>query len=467
MNRVLLAAATLFTALTPLEASALQPLPAFLESARKHNFDNREAAATVRQRQHQVDQAKWDLTPTVNATAAYTRNQYEVKVTLPTDPQNPVTRTITPFNQLDAQLTLTQPVVDVNAFRSIDAAKYNLAAGTARVAATRQQVEQLVATAYFQVLAAEAFIGATEEVHAATEANLEIVEKRAAAGVASDLDRRRAVVEVERSRKNIADAEYNLALARQRLTSLSGLAPEPGAPVLDVSLADEAPLRTWVEGGDVATVKAADAETAGAAATVRSASALLYPSLSVSANERFTNATGFLGKYAIASASANLSWRFDLAILPQLRAARAQADLARIRADRARQAAYDDIHAAWHQVKAALAKSRSARAERDTSKVAAGQARQRYEAGTGLFLEVTQAERDAFSAQISLIQADADLASARILLRIRAGRELGDTVRIRPPSDRETSSDLAKPAPAPAPPPPAPATIEPTPDLPR
>ncbi|MBL9105396.1 MAG: TolC family protein [Myxococcales bacterium] len=468
MTRLLASLAVLCT-LAPHAAHALQPLPAFLESARKHNFDNREAAATVRQRQHQVDQARWDMTPTVNATAAYTRNQYEVKVTLPTG-GDPVTRTITPFNQLDAQLTLTQPVVDVSALRSIDAAKLNLASGTARVAATRQQVEQSVATAYFTLLAAEAFIRATEEVHAATRANLAIVEQRAAAGVASDLDRRRAEVEVERSRKSIADAEYNLAIARQRLTSLSGLAPEPGAPGLDVSLADEAPLKSWVDGNDVAAVKAAEAEATASASAVRSASALLYPSLSVSASERFTNATGFLGKYAIASASANLSWRFDLAVLPQLRASRAQSDLARVRAERARQSAYDDIHAAWHQVRAALAKARSARAERDTSKVAVAQARQRYEAGTGLFLEVTQAERDAFSAQISLIQADADLASARILLRLRAGRELGDSVRISPAGDRDPGPPVAPPPatrPPADPPAPAPATIETPPALPR
>lgn len=464
MNRL----ALLLTLLAPLPARALQPLPEFLASARTHNFDNREAAATTRQREHQVDQAKWDLTPTLNATAAYTRNQYEVKVTLPgSDPADPITRTITPFNQLDAQLTLNQPVVDVAAFRNIDAAKRNLASGTARVAATRQQVEQAVAQTWFQVLAATAFLRATEEVHAATKANLEIVEKRAAAGVASDLDRRRAEVEVERSRKTIADAEYNLAIARQRLSSLSGLEPDPGAPELDVSLADEAPLPTWIETRGLASVRAADAESSAADATVRGASALLYPSLSVSANERFTNATGFLGRYAIASASANLGWRFDLAILPQLRAAKAQAALTRIRADRARQAAYDDIHAAWHQVKAALVKSRSARTERDTSKIAVAQARMRYEAGTGLFLEVTQAERDAFSAQISLIQADADLASARVLLRIRAGRDLGDELRTRPHArdapEPATPGPLEKPSPAPVPP----APIDPPTDLPR
>jgi multidrug efflux system outer membrane protein len=445
--------------LAPLPAHALQPLSEFLAAARGHNFDNREAAATVKQRAVQVDQAKWDMIPTINATASYTRNQYEVKVTIPgADPSNPVTRTITPFNQVDAQLTFTQPIVDVSVFRNIDAARSNLAAGTARVAATRVQVEQAVAQTWFQVIAAEAFIAATEEVHAATKANLGIVEQRAAAGVASDLDRRRAEVEVERSRKTIADAEYNLAIARQRLRSLTGVEPEPGEVLLDVSLDEEVPLASWTAGNSIAAVAAADADAASAAATARATAGLLYPTLSASANERFTTATGFLGRYAIASASANFSWRFDLAILPQIKAAKAQAALSKIRAERARQTSHDEIHGAWHAVKAALAKARSARVERDTSKVAVGQARQRYEAGTGLFLEVTQAERDAFSAQISLIQADADLASARVLLRIHAGRDIAGAVRMRQAPDRAPAPE--KPAPPAVPPPrepPAPA----------
>lgn len=427
LRRVLVTSAVVAAALAPAPARAIQPLAEFLASARRHNHDNREAAVGVRQRQHQVDQAKWDFTPTVNVTAAYTRNQYEVKVTLPgADPTNPLTRTITPYNQLDAQLTLTQPILDVAVLRNIEIARANLASQQARVAATQLQVEQSVAQAYFQVVAAEAFIRATHEVQQAARASLEIVQQRAAAGMASDLDRRRGEVEVERGNKSIADAEFNLAIARQRLVSLSGLAPEPGELELDVSLTPEPPLTDFTDGrvDGVASVRAAAVEAKGADITVRGASALLYPTLSASAGERFTNATGFLGKYAIASASLNLGWRFDLAIIPQLRAARVQAELAQVRVDRSRQLAHDQIHNAWHQVKAALAKARSARVERDTSRAAFKQARQRYEAGTGIFLEVTQAERDAFSAQISLIQANADLANARIALRLAAGRDL-------------------------------------------
>lgn len=441
--------------LAPATAAAIQPLGEFLAAARTHNHDNREAALTMRQRGHQVEQARWDLTPTVAATAAYTRNQYEVKVTLPgLDPSNPVTRTITPYNQLDAQLTLTQPIVDVAIFRNIEVARQGLAASAARVGATRLQVEQAVAQAYYQLVAAEAFIRATTEVHQAARANLDIVAQRAAAGVASDLDRRRAQVEVERGNKSIADAEYNLAIARQRLVSLSGLEAEPGELPLAVALSEEPPLATFLDGqiDQVASVRSSAADARSAEVSLRATSALLYPTLSASASERFTNATGFLGKYSIASASLNLAWRFDLAIIPQLRAARTQSALAQVRVDRARQQAHDQVHNAWHQVKAALAKARSTRVERDTSRAAFKQARQRYEAGTGLFLEVTQAERDAFSAQISLIQANADLAYARIALRLAAGRDIKEAdVLLR---DTGEPTEVEPPIATPTPPPP-------------
>lgn len=464
MSRAVPLAVLSLLMLAPTDAAAIQPLGEFIAAARKHNPDNREAALTQRQREHQVDQAKWDMTPTIAATAAYTRNQYEVKVTLPgLDPTNPVTRTITPFNQLDAQLTLTQPIVDVGILRNIEVAKSTLAASAARVGATRLQVDQSVAQAYFQVVAAEAFIRAAEEVKQAARASLDIVKQRAAAGVASDLDRRRAEVEVERGSKSVADAEYNLAIARQRLVSLSGLPPAPGELALAVALTDEAPLTSFVDGhiDDVASVRATSADAKNADVQVRAASALLYPTLSASASERFTNATGFLGKYAIASASINLAWRFDLAILPQMRAARTQAALAQVRVDRARQQAYDQVHNAWHQVKAALAKAKSARVERDTTRAAHAQARQRYEAGTGIFLEVTQAERDAFSAQISLIQANADLAYARIALRLAAGRDLKETEALL--RDAGEPTDLARstsPPPVATPTPPRPSPGE-------
>jgi outer membrane protein TolC len=56
--------------------------------------------------------------------------------------------------------------------------------------------------------------------------------------------------------------------------------------------------------------------------------------------------------------------------------------------------------------------------------MASEQARQRYQAGTATQLDLLQAQRDAFNADVARIQADADLVNARAQLRLSAGERL-------------------------------------------
>ena len=63
----------------------------------------------------------------------------------------------------------------------------------------------------------------------------------------------------------------------------------------------------------------------------------------------------------------------------------------------------------------------SARAEQEASEHAAEVARARYDAGTATHLELLEAERDAFAAEVSRVQAEADLAYARFALHLAAG----------------------------------------------
>jgi outer membrane protein TolC len=55
---------------------------------------------------------------------------------------------------------------------------------------------------------------------------------------------------------------------------------------------------------------------------------------------------------------------------------------------------------------------------------AAAQARSRYAVGNIAQLDLLQAQRDAFIADVNRIQADADLANARAQLRLASGRSL-------------------------------------------
>src|SRR5205085_1597148 len=136
----------------------------------------------------------------------------------------------------------------------------------------------------------------------------------------------------------------------------------------------------------------------------------LLPTLSFSGSERVTNATGFLlGNNAAYTLTLVAAWRLDVPTFATMRAARLQAEVARLREERTRLMAHDQIHEDWQRVRAGIAKGRAARAQSDAATLAARYATERYQNGAGTQLEVVQAQRDAYGAEVARIQADADL----------------------------------------------------------
>ena len=95
---------------------------------------------------------------------------------------------------------------------------------------------------------------------------------------------------------------------------------------------------------------------------------------------------------------------------------------ARAREQGVRLSARDAIHRQWSVVASDITRSRSARVGQAAAEHSAQLAHDRYQAGTTTQLELLQAQRDAFSAQVNRIQADADLVNARVQLRLAAGQ---------------------------------------------
>jgi outer membrane protein TolC len=119
---------------------------------------------------------------------------------------------------------------------------------------------------------------------------------------------------------------------------------------------------------------------------------------------------------------AMLSWKLDYSTYSTAQAQASAADVQKVRAERARRGVEDDIFGAWERVRTAIVKSASARAQATAAVRAEELALVRYQAGALTQLDVTQSQRDAFQAQASRIQADADLLYSRVLLRLAAGR---------------------------------------------
>jgi outer membrane protein TolC len=144
------------------------------------------------------------------------------------------------------------------------------------------------------------------------------------------------------------------------------------------------------------------------------------PTLGATAQERFTNATGFAGRSAIYQIQANITWRLDASNISASEAQASAAKVQAIREERVLRARADEIKDAWDFVTAQTANARAARAEEAANRSAARLAKERYDAGTALQLDVLQADRQAFQSEVNRIQADANLAYARTALRLAA-----------------------------------------------
>lgn len=472
-NRSGLAAFALCAAVTS-EARATQPLETFLSAARSGGFEAREQAALVEQRGWEKEAALGRLLPAVSARGIYTHNQYESVI--PAGPITPVELTITPQNQLDAVFELDVPLVDLSSYHRYGQAKHLAKAAEAERDLTANEVDQIVARSYYAYVGASALVDAAERSLRSSEQNLAYVLTRHAAGVATELDRERAKANVERAKQDRTQAELVRTTAARNLETVSGITPTVVTEYPNDDLRAEPPLNEWLAGRDSPADRLQEHLSRAAASAKKSAAFALLPTLNANAQEHISNATGFSGRNSAYTIQAVLSWRGDYSTYAAAQASASAADAQTVRAERTRRNVEDDIFDAHERVRAGIAKSASARAEADASLRAERLSFSRYQAGAITQLDVSQAQRDAFQAQAARIQADADLAYSRVVLRSVAGKPLNVPPSTLPsipagqmineaPSTMPAASTQPVPPAAPALPPstPSPAAAPPTP----
>ena len=419
LRRLLVASTLLSLMLLAPPAKAVQPLETFLSAARTHSFQAREQQARARQRNWEQKAALGRLLPSFSARGIYQRNQYEVAVQLPGTEQRLV---ISPYNQLDAILQLDVPLVDLaNYYR------YSQAQHFARAEALAQELvgtelDQAVSGAYFSYVGAWALRESAHESVTMAEENATLVQARREVGVATELDVERARSNVERARRDLADAELVLSISARTLETITGVSPAPVRNYPNDDLRTEAPLQNWLAMRDTPADRVQAERREAADDADRAARAAMLPTLGLVGQERLTNATGFAGRSSVYSIQAVLSWRLDYGSYATARAAAAATEVEQIRTEQVRRNVEDTIYEAYHRVEAGIAKSTAARAQAEAARHAAELALDRYQAGALTQLDVTQSQRELFQAQAARIQADADLALARIVLRVVAGR---------------------------------------------
>lgn len=401
------------------QARATQPIETFLEAARTNSYDVREQTATVEQRDWEKESVFGRLLPAASARGVYTRNQYAAVIA---NPSNGQLITITPQDQVDLFLQLDVPLVDLANYQRVGQARHLAKASSHQLEQSQSDVQRLVARAYYAYVGGAALVQAAERSQKIAEDNLAFVTTRHEIGVATELDRERARANLEQSKQDRAQAELIGITAGRNLETVSGIVPTPVVEYPRDDLRPEAPLAEWLSNKDTPSDRIqAELERAATAAKKASAYALL-PTLSANAQERITNATGFTGRTSAYTLQGMLSWRLDYSAYSTAQAQASAADVQKVRAERARRGVEDDIFDAFERVRTGIVKSESARAQAAAALRAEELALARYQSGALTQLDVTQSQRDAFQAQASQIQADADLLYSRVVLRLAAGK---------------------------------------------
>ena len=419
-------AAAVMALLAPSPAVALQPLEEFLASAASRNADELESRANVAQQRAQAGVALGRVLPGVAATGSYIRGQYESRVALPTPGGATELITITPRDQLQGTAALNVPLVDLANFRRLAAARTSAEGAARQLDATRLQVQGQVVQDYYQLVADVALVSASQRALVVSRESLRLSQLRFDAGAAAALDVDRARADVETQVQQVSASELQVQLASRALESTSGMTPSAsGVVTLEDDLHPEPELPSFQAGFDeLPSVASARLDTRAAEQQADAQRLALLPSLAGTFSEVGTNASGFAGHDWSYQGVVTLSWSFDLTSLANIRSGQAALETARARELRTRLSAGDAIHRQWNTVAAAIARSKSARVGKQAAASASEQARQRYQAGSATQLELLQAQRDAFSADVARIQADADVVNARAQLRVASGQSL-------------------------------------------
>ena len=412
-----------------LAADAPPSLTEFLASAKAHNHAIGISRAQLEQQEAAVRQALASLTPTVQLTGGYTRNQYSGVLDIPSLPSGGAPRSITiqPFNSWTGTAGVSVPILSPQNLYRYQGSKYGREASAQAERASEADVLLSTAQAYYQVVGAQGVGDAARTAVRTAEDNLQVTEARRREGTETQLAADRARTDLARANQTLASAQQTLAVAIRNLETLSGRRvdsplPALGEPETFSGTEDDVVREALERRPELAQSSAAlhQQETA-----VKEAWAGLAPTVTATAQEHYTNAPGFIGHDTYWTAGVNLSWTLDPVGTPaNVQHARAAAEEQRQRLLQEQDSVRDDVHSSWLSVEATRARLAEAIAEAKSTDEALTITRVQYREGTATSLEVSQAQRDAFNAQASLAQTRADLAAAVLSLRKAAGEPL-------------------------------------------
>lgn len=393
------------------------PLAEVLAAARKFELGLAVSDQQVAIARATRDTQEGGLWPRLEARLSYTRNQHDAVVSLPV---GDTTRsiTITPFDQLEAQATLTVPILDLGLRARIGASELRVDGLTAQRDNAAMALDERVATAYFQV----AFAQSRKDI---ASAEVELVSlrirelaARQAAGFENRLVIETANADLERARREVSAADYDLASARLDLEMLSGK-PAVVASMEGLKLAMS--LEVALERvASLPAVRAAEAEARAYRREADAARLDLVPTVEAFVSDRLTNAAGF-GEVNNISAGISARFALDAPTFGRRDEAMARARAAELNAMVARRDAETRLRRLHLERTHREAAVTAASAEVTAREAALRDAEVRTKGGLATTLELRTAERDRQAAWLELARAQAELALTQALFIIAAG----------------------------------------------
>lgn len=398
-------------------------LDQLIAEAVQHNQDLAFSAAQVDEAAALAGIARAQLLPSLAANAGYQRARTSAETTTPGSPLIADVRTanLTASWELDLWGKLR---------RSSEAARATLAASQYNRDAARLSLSAQVAQTYFQMRAFDAQLDIAKRTLDSREASLQLRQKRFKGGMTSELDMRQAESEAASARATIPQLNKSLRQTETALSVLLGRSPRellegklqrgqaidmlnvpPSIPAdLSSSLLERRP--------DLA---AAEAQLIAANARIGVAKAAYFPSISL---------TGALGSQSLSMetlfSGATRTWSFvGNATAPIFNFGQTglNVDAASARQRQALAQYQKSVQTAFKETQDALVASSAAREVQDAQTTqltalnrALHLATLRYDNGYSSYLDVLDAERNTFQAELNLVNAKLDRLNAAISL---------------------------------------------------
>ncbi|GJG88782.1 outer membrane efflux protein [Gemmatimonadetes bacterium T265] len=377
-------------------------LVALVGDAVANNRDLRVAQARIREYRAALGVARSSFFPQVTATAARSTNR-------------------TVFGPLGFRYNATQVVGDASLEldvwgrirRNTEAARLDLGAQQEDLRQTTLTLVGDVATAYLQIRELDENLAVADQTVASRRATLDIARRRFQQGVTSELDVRTFEAELAAPATQVATLALQRTQQENQLALLLGRGPTPiprGRPLAEVVAAVTVP--DSVPGAIIADrpdVRAAARALQASIARVGAAVANRLPTVTLS-GDYGTQQPGYRNLFRqsgeLYTAQAGLS-------IPLFTGGRLAAEEreARARADEARGQYEQTVYTAQREINDALAGVRLGR-DQLVAQATQAQALQRafaiaqarYRSGVSTYLEVLDAQRQLFAAQLALVQ---------------------------------------------------------------